>query len=64
MPEAIVNVEGVTPVTMEEVVSRLSAALLKVVSNKGAPGPDGQTVEALCEQWPTVLPALEADLLD
>jgi hypothetical protein len=37
--------------------------LLKVASNKGAPGPDGQTIEQLLEQWPTVLPRLEADLL-
>jgi len=44
VPQAIVNVENVMPVTMEEVVSRLTAALVKVVSNKGAPGPDGQTV--------------------
>jgi hypothetical protein len=47
VPEAIVNVENVTPVTMEEVVSRLRVALVKVVSNKGAPGPDGQTVDEL-----------------
>ena len=59
MPEAIVNVESVTPVTMEEVVSRLTAALVKVVSNKGAPGPDGQTVgellssgRLLARSWP------------
>ena len=64
MPEAIVNVESVTPVTMEEVVSRLSAALLKVVSNKGAPGPDGQTVDELLMQWPTAGPKLAASLLD
>ncbi|HSS48325.1 MAG TPA: group II intron reverse transcriptase/maturase [Thermoanaerobaculia bacterium] len=63
-PKAIVNAEIGTAVTMEEVAKRLTAALLKVVLNKGAPGPDGQTVEALREQWPTVLPALEADLLD
>jgi RNA-directed DNA polymerase len=50
-------------VTMEGVVSRLTSALLKVVSNKGAPGPDGQTVEALRKQWPAVLPGLRADLL-
>jgi RNA-directed DNA polymerase len=37
--------------------------LLKVVSNKGAPGPDGQTIEALADQWPIVLPRLQADLL-
>jgi hypothetical protein len=47
VPEAIVNVENVTPVRMEEVVSRLTAALVKVVSNKGAPGSDGQTVGEL-----------------
>ena len=48
---------------MEEVAKRLTDALLKVVSNKGAPGPDGQTVEALHEQWPVVGPKLAADLL-
>jgi RNA-directed DNA polymerase len=51
------------PATMEEVAKRLTSALLKVASNKGAPGPDGQTIEALCEQWPVVLPRLQADLL-
>jgi len=64
VPEAIVNVENVTPVTMEEVVSRLSAALVKVVSNKGAPGPDGQTVGELLAQWPSAGPELAARLLD
>jgi RNA-directed DNA polymerase len=48
---------------MEEVAKRLTSALLKVASKKGAPGPDGQTIELLLEQWPTVLPRLEADLL-
>jgi retron-type reverse transcriptase len=37
--------------------------LLKVASNKGAPGPDGQTIEMLLEQWLVVLPGLQADLL-
>lgn len=64
VPEAIVNVENVTPVTMEEVVSRLTAALVKVVANKGAPGPDGQTVGELVEQWPTAGPKLAAKLLE
>ena len=40
------------------------SALLKVASNKGAPGPDGQTIEALCEEWPVVLARLQADLLE
>jgi RNA-directed DNA polymerase len=63
VPEAIVNVENVTPVTMEEVLSRLTAALVKVVSNKGVPGPDGRTVGELVEQWPIVGPELAAALL-
>ena len=63
VPEAIANAEVDTSVTMEGVVSRLTSALLKVASNKGAPGPDGRTIEALCEQWLVVLPRLQADLL-
>ena len=46
-PKAIVDSEMAVPATMEEVAKRLTSALLKVASNKGAPGPDGQTIEAL-----------------
>jgi group II intron reverse transcriptase/maturase len=64
VPKVIVNVETSAPVTtMEEVAYRLTDALAKVVLNKGAPGPDGQTVEELREQWPTVGLRLAADLL-
>jgi len=38
--------------------------LLKVVSNKGAAGPDGQTVGMLREQWPVAGPRLAGGLLD
>ncbi len=62
-PKAIVNAEIGIVVTMEEVAKRLTAALLKVVSNKGAPGPDGQAVGELREQWPVEGPKLAADLL-
>jgi retron-type reverse transcriptase len=62
-PKAIVNVEQVTPVSMEEVAYRLTDAMKMVVLNKGAPGPDGQTVEQLREQWPTIAPKLAAELL-
>src|SRR5450755_918345 len=62
-PKAI-GKAGTTPsATMEEVAYRLTDALLKVASNKGAPGPDGQTIEALADQWSVVLPRLQADLL-
>jgi RNA-directed DNA polymerase len=63
-PKAISKAGTVAPATMEEVAYRLTDALLKVASNKGAPGPDGQTIEALADQWPVVLPRLQADLLE
>jgi len=62
-PKAIGKTETAAPATMEEVAYRLTDALLKVASNMGAPGPDGQTIEALADQWPIVLPHLQADLL-
>jgi len=62
-PKAIDTTGTAAPATMEEVAKRLTDALLKVASNKGAPGPDGQTIEALADQWPVVLPRLQADLL-
>ena len=63
-PKAIDKAGTAASATMEEVAKRLTDALLKVASNKGAPGPDGQTIEALLEQWPVVLPRLQADLLE
>ena len=63
VPKAIVNAENVTSATMEEVANRLTSALLRVASKEGAPGPDGQRIEALVDQWPVVLPRLAADLL-
>ena len=62
-PKATSKVGIAAPATMEEVANRLTSALLQVASNKGAPGPDGQTIEALIEQWPVVLPRLQTDLL-
>src|SRR5665811_325131 len=62
-PEAIDKTGTAASATMEEVAYRLTDALLKVASNQGAPGPDGQTIERLLEQWLLVLPGLQADLL-
>lgn len=64
MPKAVGNAQTGPSVTMEEVASQLTSALLKVVSNKGAAGPDGVTVQALREQWPIVLPRLHRQLLE
>jgi len=58
-PKAISKTGTAAPATMEEVADRLTDALLKVASNKGAPGPDGQTIEALADQWPVLLPRLQ-----
>jgi len=62
-PKATGKVGIAAPATMEEVATRLTEALLKVASNKGAPGPDGQTIAALLEQWSVVFSRLQADLL-
>jgi len=62
-PKAIDKTGTASSATMEEVAYRLTDALLKVASNKGAPGSDGQTIEALADQWSVVLPRLQADLL-
>ena len=64
VPKATVNEQIGEPATMDEVAERLDSALLKVVSNRGASGPDGMTVEALREQWPTLARRLRADLLE
>lgn len=63
VPKAVVNERTCVPARMDEVVERLGSALLKVVLNKGAPGPDGMTVELLQEQWPAVSRRLRGDLL-
>jgi RNA-directed DNA polymerase len=64
LPKAVVNEGKGAPAMMDEVVERLGSALLKVVSNKGAPGPDGVTVELLQEQWPAISRRLRVDLLE
>jgi len=50
---------------LEEVASEanLAKALLNVVRNKGAPGADGQTVEAAEAQAPSIIGRLRRDLL-
>lgn len=45
VPKAKINEITGTPATIERVIERLSKAFAKVAPNKGAPGPDGQTVE-------------------
>ena len=63
VPKAIVTEENSAPARMGEVAARVDLAMKKVVANKGAPGPDGMTVDQLREQWPTLSQRLRADLL-
>jgi group II intron reverse transcriptase/maturase len=55
------NVKERTPssATMEEVTSCLRAAFEKVASNKGAPGPDRQSIDHVREHLDEVMPRLE-----
>jgi group II intron reverse transcriptase/maturase len=52
------------PATMDEVVECLEEAFDKVAANRGAPGPDRQTIALVRKHLPTVLPAVRAALLD
>jgi RNA-directed DNA polymerase len=50
--------------TMEGVSEGLEAAFERVASNKGAPGPDRQTIGMVRKHLPAVLTAVHASLLD
>ena len=53
-----------TQATMEEVVSRLREAFANVAANKGAPGPDRQTIEEVSRHLDEVLTRLARTLND
>jgi RNA-directed DNA polymerase len=53
-----------TSATMEEVCERLTYALDSVASNKGAPGPDRQSIERVREHWLQLEPELRDALLE
>ena len=57
------NEKKATTATMEEVCGRLTLAFQKVASNKGAPGPDGQTVDEVRKHWSTIRPTLATALM-
>lgn len=64
VPKAMGISEKSVLVTMEEVSKRLTEALHKVAGNRGAPGPDGETISQLQERWKRAEPMLRAALLD
>lgn len=54
----------VVPTMMKEIAASLDVALRRVVANKGAPGPDRQSVEEVWKHRAAILKELEANLLD
>jgi len=63
-PKAKVKQRTAGPARMEEVVERLPEALAKVAANKGAPGPDRQTIAHVVKHWEKVQAKLRLSLLD
>lgn len=64
VPKAETMRTEAVPAGMEDVVERLETAFQKVAANKGAPGPDRQTVEQVRLYLPNLLKALRLSLLD
>lgn len=63
VPKAKSTSKVAGPASMEKVIERLEAAFEKVAANKGAPGPDRQTIEQVRKHLPHVLAKLRAALL-
>jgi group II intron reverse transcriptase/maturase len=62
-PKARVKNQTATSATMEEVATRLRLAFEQVASNKGAPGPDRQSVAEVRQHLDAILPAVASALL-
>lgn len=56
--------EQVQSATMEDIASGLEQAFSKVAANRGAPGPDGQSIEEVRERLSELLPVLKSALLE
>jgi len=64
VPQAKVKSQPVSSVTLEEAIQRLRIAFEKVASNKGAPGPDRQSIAQVRQHLDEILPQLSQDLLE
>jgi group II intron reverse transcriptase/maturase len=68
VPCAVPKSEGkekkTTSATMEGIAERLADAFEKVASNKGAPGPDRQSIEEVREHLENILPKLKSALVE
>jgi group II intron reverse transcriptase/maturase len=64
VPKPAAKREIATDATMEEVTERLREAFSKVARNRGAPGPDGKTIDVMRTHLDEWLPSLKAALLE
>lgn len=62
-PKPVARGETATAATMDQVTQRLGEAFLNVERNRGAPGPDGQTLETMRRHLDEWQPFLRAALL-
>ncbi len=63
VPKPECKEEKATSATMEEAAKRLREAFQKVASNRGAPGPDRQSIDEVREHLDEVVPTLKSALL-
>ncbi len=63
VPKPVNKEQKVPSATMEEVTERLSEAFQNVAANRGAPGPDGQSIDQVREHLDELLPELSSMLL-
>lgn len=63
-PKSNRNEKRTTSATMEEVAGNLAEAFSKIASNKGAPGPDRQSIEDVRKHLEVILPELKTALLE
>lgn len=64
VPKADARSRTAGPVRLEEVAGRLEEAFGKVAANKGAPGPDRQSIEQVREHLTVIVTKLQASLLN
>jgi group II intron reverse transcriptase/maturase len=62
-PKAKASARDAAAATMEELVEQLEVAFEHVAANKGAPGPDWQSIDDVRKHLDDILPVLRRDLL-
>ena len=64
VPKPVAKREHETDATMDAVTKGLNEAFSKVARNRGAPGPDGQTIDVMREHLEDWMPSLKSSLLE